>query len=338
MASRFPSSSASFLILLSYHLILMGPVAAQIYEEAGQSVTLTCDYSFSGARYTIEWRRDDEILLNFFSEDANPTFYSTDLSGRLSLQDGKNLVISNLRRTDDGRYHCRVSEIAGNPAGDGSDQNLVVTVSPSITLSPSGQSMAATGSDVTMTCNVDSKPDANITWTGPNGHLGTGNSVMLNNVQPASDTGTYTCTATNRFSATKSANRSVVLIVQVMSTAAVTTPAREPIGGDCFGSGTVGGAAVGCLTAGMLLGGAAVFLLLRFRTAAGKKNAAGDNIPDDGEYENVRPGRAASNRTGTGNDDYEVPMETVQASPHPPQPNDDYQELRPAVYQSLQRN
>ncbi|CAH1251415.1 HMCN2 [Branchiostoma lanceolatum] len=199
MAPRFSSSSASFLILLVCHLILMESGAAQIYKEAGQNVNLTCDYAFSGISYILEWRRGDEHLLDFFSNDSSPTFNSTDLSGRLSLQGGKNLIISNLNRTDDGRYYCRVSEEG---------------VSPRVTLSPSGHATTTTGSDVTLNCTVDSKPDANITWTGPNGDLGTGNSVMLNNFQPAKDTGIYTCTATNSFSATKSASGYVVLTVQ----------------------------------------------------------------------------------------------------------------------------
>ncbi|CAH1251413.1 IGSF9B [Branchiostoma lanceolatum] len=221
------SADASVLTIAALAICqLVWPSAAQIYQEVGQGVTLTCDYTFSGNRYTIEWHRGDERLLNFFSQDDNPVFDSTDLSGRLRLQDGKNLVVSNLRRTDDGRFYCKVTEIGGNPAADGSDQNLVVTVSPTITLSPSEQSTAATGSDVTLTCTVDSKPDANITWTGPNGDLGTGNSVMLNNVQPANDTGTYTCTATNSFSTRKSASGSVVLTVQDMTTA-MSTPARQ---------------------------------------------------------------------------------------------------------------
>ncbi|CAH1251417.1 Hypp9061 [Branchiostoma lanceolatum] len=72
--------------------------------------------------------------------------------------------------------------------------------------------MAATGSDVTLTCTVDSKPDANITWTGPDGDLGTENSVMLNNVQPADDTGAYTFAGSyKQFQCYKSASRSVVL-------------------------------------------------------------------------------------------------------------------------------
>ncbi|XP_078620601.1 uncharacterized protein LOC144887320 isoform X2 [Branchiostoma floridae x Branchiostoma japonicum] len=98
----------------------------------------------------------------------------------------------------------------------------------------------------------------------------------------------------------------------------------------CLGAGTVAGAAVGCLAAGLLLGVAATLMIQRSRKAQ----------PDDAyqeEYVDVRtPNRTASQRSGTGNnDDYEIPME-----PHVslPPPSGHYQELQPAVYQSLQKN
>ncbi|XP_035664576.1 sushi, von Willebrand factor type A, EGF and pentraxin domain-containing protein 1-like [Branchiostoma floridae] len=56
-------------------------------------------------------------------------------------------------------------------------------------------------------------------------------------------------------------------------------------------------------------------------------------------YEDVRtPDRAVSQRSGTGSDVYSYPMAPLHAPPLPVQPSGHYQELRPAVYQSLQRN
>ncbi|KAI8503184.1 hypothetical protein Bbelb_190050 [Branchiostoma belcheri] len=74
------------------------------------------------------------------------------------------------------------------------------------------------------------------------------------------------------------------------------------------------------------------------------------------QYENVPHSMMASQRPGSGSDEnevpmetdtvqpptgsydeYEVPMETIQPpTVQPPQSSDGYQELRPAVYQSLQ--
>eukprot|EP00058_Branchiostoma_floridae_P027336 XP_002612827.1 hypothetical protein BRAFLDRAFT_67225 [Branchiostoma floridae] len=57
-------------------------------------------------------------------------------------------------------------------------------------------------------------------------------------------------------------------------------------------------------------------------------------------YEDVRtPGRAVSQRSGTGSDVYySYPMAPLPVPPLPVQPSGHYQELRPAVYQSLQRH
>ncbi|CAH1272956.1 KREMEN1 [Branchiostoma lanceolatum] len=79
---------------------------------------------------------------------------------------------------------------------------------------------------------------------------------------------------------------------------------------------------------------AAVVLCKRRRTAKNgwKKQAS---YHDDGHENMAHPGVGSQRPgSGSGSDDYELPMETVQ----PPQPSSDYQELRPAVYQSLQRN
>ncbi|XP_035670079.1 uncharacterized protein LOC118411706 [Branchiostoma floridae] len=113
------------------------------------------------------------------------------------------------------------------------------------------------------------------------------------------------------------------------------TPQTEA---SCAGPRVLAGAAVGCFIGGLLVGGAAVFLFLRYRTEknGGKKKDVGA----EKQYENVVPSsmsRAASQRPGNGSDDYEVPMETIQTSSQPPQPTGDYQEPRPAIYQSLQK-
>ncbi|XP_019616845.1 PREDICTED: protocadherin-15-like [Branchiostoma belcheri] len=109
---------------------------------------------------------------------------------------------------------------------------------------------------------------------------------------------------------------------------------EEAFGGTPFGVEAVAGAAVGGVVAGLLLGVAVTLLTLRFRSLK-SKNAD----PAEEEYVDVRtPGRAASQRSGTGSDAYSYPMAPLAVPPPlPPQPNSHYQELRPAVYQSLER-
>ncbi|XP_078666608.1 CUB and sushi domain-containing protein 3-like isoform X2 [Branchiostoma floridae x Branchiostoma belcheri] len=105
--------------------------------------------------------------------------------------------------------------------------------------------------------------------------------------------------------------------------------------GTPFGVWTLVGTAVGCLVAGVLLGVAALFLILRCRKAKSKTYDTED------VYESVRTsGRAASQRSGTGSDAYySYPMVPRPLPPPlPSQPRGHYQDLRPAVYQGLQKD
>ncbi|CAH1251421.1 HMCN1 [Branchiostoma lanceolatum] len=236
------------------------------------------------------------------------------------------LTITNIQRSAAGRYTCTadngVPQLPGDdPAALTNSVNVQVLYGPS---SATITDKVVLWSTVTISCAVDTaNPTATYTWSRINGTLPTytdqdtaAGTLRLRSVQPDA-VGTYQCSAYNGIGNPVTATHVIGEVEE----------------GDCFRSGTLAGAAVGCLAAGMLLGGAAVFLLLRFRTATGKKNPAGGNIPDDEEYEDVRPSRAAYSRAGTGNDDhvYDVPMETVQAGiSQPPKPSG-YQELKPAV-------
>ncbi|KAI8500842.1 hypothetical protein Bbelb_216600 [Branchiostoma belcheri] len=106
--------------------------------------------------------------------------------------------------------------------------------------------------------------------------------------------------------------------------------------GTPFGVWTLVGTAVGCLVAGVLLGVAAILLILRCRKTNSKTYDTAEDV-----YESVRtPGRAASQRSGTGSDAYySYPMVPRPLPPPlPSQPRGHYQDLRPAVYQGLQKD
>ncbi|KAI8500845.1 hypothetical protein Bbelb_216630 [Branchiostoma belcheri] len=106
--------------------------------------------------------------------------------------------------------------------------------------------------------------------------------------------------------------------------------------GTPFGVWALVGTAVGCLVAGVLLGVAAILLILRCRKAKSKTYDTAEDV-----YESVRtPGRAASQRSGTGSDAYySYPMVPRPLPPPlPSQPRGHYQDLRPAVYQGLQKD
>ncbi|XP_066270026.1 lachesin-like [Branchiostoma lanceolatum] len=175
------------------------------------------------------------------------------------------LTITNIQRSAAGRYTCTADN--GVPQLPGDDPAaLTNSVNVQVLYGPSYATIAdkvVLWSPVTLSCAVDTaNPPATYTWSRINGSLPTytdlgtaAGTLRLRSVQPDA-VGTYQCSASNGIG-------NPVTATHVIS---------EVEEGDCFRSGTLAGAAVGCLAAGMLLGGAAVFLLLRFRTAAGKKN------------------------------------------------------------------
>ncbi|XP_078578459.1 uncharacterized protein LOC144863280 [Branchiostoma floridae x Branchiostoma japonicum] len=100
-----------------------------------------------------------------------------------------------------------------------------------------------------------------------------------------------------------------------------------------FGVGVVVGAAVASLVGGLLLVGGVTLLILRCRSSKKKEHDIAEEVYEDVQ---LTPGRAVSQRSGTGSDLYSYPMAPLAVPPLPVQPSGNYQELRPAVYQSLQ--
>ncbi|XP_078577709.1 uncharacterized protein LOC144862792 [Branchiostoma floridae x Branchiostoma japonicum] len=223
-------------------------------------------------------------------------------------------TITDVRETDDGDYRC-----ASGPLEI--IHKLVAYKLNAVNIQPAGCATGNVGGTFNITCTADSKPAASFNWTkqGDSSFTATGATLRFSNLN-VDDSGTYQCTAYHDYD---SSTATVQLIV-----------INED--GNYFGSGVITGGAVGCFVGGLLVGGAAVSLFLRFRTAkngGGKKDA---RDAADRQHENItHPDQMESlQRPEIGSDDYdyEVPMETIQ----PPQPIDDYQELRPAIYQSLQ--
>ncbi|XP_078667315.1 uncharacterized protein LOC144909132 [Branchiostoma floridae x Branchiostoma belcheri] len=296
----------------------------------GDTATLSCTgVPYDGA--TKHWEKNPVLPAKFLvaihtplgQSTPAPQFYFPDniaaagLTGRFTATvDLMTATITGVRATDDGDYRC-----ASGPSQI--IHKFVAYKLDSVNIQPSGPVTEYVGGtfDVTCTASRDSKPTPSFNWTKQedSSFTATGATLRISSLT-MNHTGTYVCTAYHAYA---------------RDTASVQLTVSEDMN---YCSGAVAGAAVGCFTGGLLVGGAAVFLFLHFRAAknGGKKDVG--NFAD-GQYENVpHPNqRVTSQRPGSGSDEYEVPMETVQ----PPQPSDDYQELRPAqaaVYQSLQRH
>ncbi|KAI8490927.1 hypothetical protein Bbelb_313460 [Branchiostoma belcheri] len=292
-------------------------VAAEgVSHERGQSHTFECNFPISAARYILNWHKNDESVMNYFSDDPAPTF-TGDLADRagVRLVNRRNLEIQNLRVSDEGEYYCSVYELgAGGQSGEGMRYQLVVYVPPTISVS-GGPYEAEVGGKMMVTCRANSHPPSNFTWTSPLGNVLHGAVLEIASMTTA-DIGRYMCIANNGYE---------------VASAYVDISIKEAP--NWSGPGAVAGAAVGCFIGGLLVGGAAVYLFLPFRAA---KNDGKIDIGDR-QYENVPHPRMASQRPGSGNDEYEVPMETIQPlTVQPPRPSSHYQELKSAIYPSLQ--
>ncbi|XP_019646071.1 PREDICTED: uncharacterized protein LOC109486660 [Branchiostoma belcheri] len=193
---------------------------------------------------------------------------------------------------------------------------------------------------ITFTCtSTGGRPPANLTWNG----------------KPASATPTYTSSndsqgvgdATSTFNFT-TAEYGVTYSVYCRARGPDPIQKKNLRRREANVGGIVGGI-IGAL-AGVGVMAAVVFFVVRKKRAdRGEKDGDVGDLSDR-QYENVPNPMMVSQRPGSGSDEYEVPMETIQPltgsddeyevpmeTVQPPQSSDDYQELRPAVYQSLQR-
>ncbi|KAL7981015.1 hypothetical protein Chor_005249 [Crotalus horridus] len=113
--------------------------------------------------------------------------------GHITLSsDGQNLSLSRTSRQDSGLYTCRAINSFSN---DSTNYTLNVFYGPDApVISPSGQ-FYAEGSNLTLSCQADSNPSANYTWSFKNA-THSGGIYRLFRLSSANN-GTYTCEASN---------------------------------------------------------------------------------------------------------------------------------------------
>ncbi|XP_066304513.1 immunoglobulin superfamily member 11-like [Branchiostoma lanceolatum] len=373
MAPGFPSLSDS-LALLGCLLIVtksgaQNPVVTvtnsgnvDVFRTATANLSCSFVSTVPLTVYTVSWYKlnDDGtpgapflvyIPSSTISEDTN-RLAELGLTGRVSfLPDSTSIAIQETAQPDTGTFRCKVDPIfPGGGVASSVDTNLTVVVLPRVTIAQLPL-IANVQEDVTLTCQSGSFPVSTYTWTRVDGATLPGGATFYEGYQLVipravlSDAGEYRCVADNGYGT----DTGTYLLTLHDGLTSVATQERQSSGeltttkattgqdnthhlpdGSCFGAGTVAGAAVGCHVAGVLLGVALTLLVLRSR------NAQKDASHDEG-YEDVRtPNRAASQDPGNGDDDYEIPMEAQVSLSQPPSGH--YQELQPAVYQSLQKN
>ncbi|XP_038850731.1 carcinoembryonic antigen-related cell adhesion molecule 5-like isoform X1 [Salvelinus namaycush] len=143
----------------------------------GGSVNLTCDAS--GAVITREWMKD-----------GNPL----SAGGNIIISEDKSMLsINPVKRTDTGEYGCRVS----NPISTANAKHgLIVNYGPD-GMEIMGPSEIEVGQKFTLTCSADSIPTSSYTWVLNGTEIPGHSPEFTKEKSEYSDSGDYTCTATN---------------------------------------------------------------------------------------------------------------------------------------------
>eukprot|EP00058_Branchiostoma_floridae_P005860 XP_002591348.1 hypothetical protein BRAFLDRAFT_76818 [Branchiostoma floridae] len=308
----------------------------------GSDVILPCDYdqTADGDWIIVTWTmRIGGTFQNLYVRTTGSTTNAVaspppQFAGRMAIDGISNLRLTGVTIGDEDEYRCIVTAQTLSP---------VTFVNLQVFQQPTGPIVQVQFDPVTFTCtSTGGRPPASLGWSVTEN----GTPVSVNPTYTSSNNsqGVGDATSTFNFTTTK---YGVTYRVQCTAsgpdpiqsrTSAVVSVTTEKGGLSPGAQAGIGvGVALGCMA---VAGVAAYFFVVKRRKRAGRDKDDGDaRNPADRHYENVAhpDQRVASQPPGSGSDDeydYEVPMETIQ----PPQPSDDYQELRPAIYQSLQKH
>uniref|UniRef100_A0A4W5M0F7 Ig-like domain-containing protein n=1 Tax=Hucho hucho TaxID=62062 RepID=A0A4W5M0F7_9TELE len=144
----------------------------------GRNVTLTCDAS--GSIITRDWMKDGQHL----SAGVNITI----------SKDKKTLFISPVNKGDAGKYLCKLI----NPVSSAeAEYSLTVNYGPEKVGIINSPNEIEVGQKFTLTCSADSIPTANYTWMHNGTEIPGQSPEFTKEKSEYSDSGNYTCTATN---------------------------------------------------------------------------------------------------------------------------------------------
>ncbi|KAL9951088.1 hypothetical protein ACROYT_G043684 [Oculina patagonica] len=157
-------------------MIIFHPRDTSIPER--DNVTLTCNAD-GNPEPTISWTRNGYPLDT--SEDSRITF----------SENKKQLIITNVKRTDSGEYRCVAKDSLGNDTSTAATLNIQYT--PEFSKHPK-DTKTSEGEDIVFTCSVEGNPAPSVRWTRNGDRL---NLATNTRIRPATINNTHTLTITD---------------------------------------------------------------------------------------------------------------------------------------------
>ncbi|XP_077266288.1 roundabout homolog 2 [Temnothorax americanus] len=184
-AGSVPSRNATLTVAVLRDEFRAEPQNTRV--AAGETALLECGPPRGHPEPTLHWKRNGHII-------------DLEATKRITLVDGGNLMISDVRPTDQGKYQC----IAENMVGikESAIAVLTVHVKPFFLAMPSNQTIL-TDQTAEFACRVGGDPEPEILWRRNDGKMPIGRAHILNDKSlhiervNSQDQGTYICDAEN---------------------------------------------------------------------------------------------------------------------------------------------
>ncbi|XP_042897361.1 roundabout homolog 1 isoform X3 [Parasteatoda tepidariorum] len=161
-------------------------VPKAVAAAVGEIATLECTPPKGHPEPTVRWRKDGEVINTG--------------KGRIRIVPPGNLVISEVRQSDEGRYACVAENMAG--IRESLPVHMAVHVKPFFVKEPEHLTVLS-GADVSFPCDVEGDPPPSVTWRRKDNKIAPGraevskdSSLIIKNASII-DEGTYVCEAEN---------------------------------------------------------------------------------------------------------------------------------------------
>ncbi|XP_018300852.1 roundabout homolog 2 [Mycetomoellerius zeteki] len=184
-AGSVPSRNATLTVAVLRDEFRAEPQNTRV--AAGETALLECGPPRGHPEPTLHWKRNGHII-------------DLEATKRITLVDGGNLMISDVRPADHGKYQCIAENMVGTK--ESAVAILTVHVKPYFLAMPSNQTILVEQT-AEFACRVGGDPEPEILWRRNDGKMPIGRAHILNDkslhierVNPQ-DQGTYICDAEN---------------------------------------------------------------------------------------------------------------------------------------------